>query len=110
MSAARDPTGAVVYEVNIDLDASMRDEYLAWLRAHVDEICALPGFLDARILEVTDPPAVAGRDSLCVQYRLSGPEALGVYLADHAPRLRAEGLERFGGRFTASRRVLARLE
>lgn len=100
----------VIYEVNIDLDATLRGEYLAWLRGHVDEICALPGFLGARILEVTDPPALAGRASLSVQYRLSGPAALGAYLADHAPRLRAEGQERFGGRFTASRRVLAGLD
>jgi hypothetical protein len=100
---------AVVYEVNIDLDATVRAEYLAWLRVHVDEICALPGFLGASILEVTDPPAGDGRHSLCVQYRLSGPAALGAYLADHAPRLRADGEARFGGRFTASRRVLAGL-
>ncbi|GAB3346678.1 DUF4286 family protein [Lysobacter tyrosinilyticus] len=110
MSATTDPIGAVVYEVNIDLEAGLRDEYLAWLREHVDEICALPGFLGARLLEVTDPPAEAGRASLCVQYRLSGPAALGAYLSDHAPRLRAEGQARFGGRFTASRRVLAGLE
>lgn len=101
---------AVVYEVNIDLDAAIRAEYLAWLDAHVAEICALPGFLGARILEVTDPPAADGRASLSVQYRLSGPAALGAYLAEHAPRLRAEGQERFGGRFTASRRVLAGLD
>lgn len=99
--------GAVVYEVNIDLESDIRGEYLAWLDAHVAEICALPGFLGARVLEVTDPPPAPGRASLCVQYRLTGPDALGRYLTDHAPRLRAEGVERFGSRFTASRRVLA---
>lgn len=113
MSGGERPAGApfsgVVYEVNLELDASVRAEYLDWLAAHVAEICALPGFLDARILEVTDPPPVAGRASLCVQYRLTGPQALGVYLTEHAPRLRAEGLARFGGRFTASRRVLVPL-
>jgi len=101
------PTGAVVYEVNIDLEAGIRAEYLAWLDAHVAEICALPGFLGAQVLEVTDPPPAPGRASLCVQYRLTGPDALGRYLADHAPRLRAEGAARFGSRFSASRRVLA---
>lgn len=108
LSAGAPPAG-VVYEVNLDLDASVRAEYLDWLAAHVAEICALPGFLDARILEVTDPPPAPGRASLCVQYRLTGPQALGVYLTEHAPRLRAEGLARFGDRFTASRRVLAPL-
>lgn len=97
----------VLYEVNIDLDAAIRTDYLAWLDAHVAEICALPGFLGAQVLEVTDPAPAAGRASLCVQYRLTGPAALGRYLSDHAPRLRAEGAERFGSRFTASRRVLS---
>jgi hypothetical protein len=101
--------GGVVYEVNLDLDAAIRGEYLRWLAGHVAEICALPGFLDARILEVTDPPPAPGRASLSVQYRLTGPQALGIYLAEHAPRLRAEGIARFGDRFAASRRVLATL-
>ena len=99
--------GEVVYEVNIDLEVDVRSEYLAWLDAHVAEICALPGFLGAQVLEVTDPPPAPGRASLCVQYRLTGPDALGRYLAEHAPRLRAEGAARFGTRFSASRRVLA---
>ena len=101
--------GAVVYEVNIDLDVAIRNDYLAWLGAHVAEILALPGFAGAQILEVSDPPAGPGRVSLCVQYRLAGQAALDGYLAEHAPRLRAEGMARFGGRFTASRRVLAGL-
>ncbi len=108
MSGGTIPAG-VVYEVNLDLDATVRAEYLDWLQGHVAEICALPGFLGARILEVTDPPPAPGRASLCVQYRLTGPQALGIYLAEHAPRLRAEGLTRFGERFTATRRVLAPL-
>lgn len=110
MNGSEAVVDAVIYEVNIDLELGLREEYLTWLRAHVDEICALPGFLGARILEVTDPAAAEGRASLCVQYRLSGPAALGAYLSDHAPRLRAEGLARFGGRFAASRRVLAGLD
>ena len=97
----------MLYEVNLDLDAAIRGEYLDWLAAHVAEICALPGFLGAQVLEVADPPAQAGRVTLCVQYRLTGPQALGVYLAEHAPRMRAEGQARFGDRFSASRRVLA---
>ena len=105
MSAGAD----VIYEVNLDLDTAIREDYLAWLAPHVTEICALPGFLGAQVLEITDPAPAPGRMGLCVQYRLTGPEALGVYLAEHAPRLRAEGLSRFGDRFTASRRVLAAL-
>jgi hypothetical protein len=41
-----------------------------------------------------------------VQYRLRGADALAAYLRDHAPRLRADGIARFGERVRASRRVL----
>jgi hypothetical protein len=99
----------VVYEVNLDLDAAIRGEYLIWLAAHVEEICALPGFRGAVVFEVTDPPPAPGRASLSVQYRLVDQAALDVYFRDHAPRLRSEGLARFGARFRASRRVLAAL-
>jgi len=99
----------VIYEVNVDLDAAIRDEYLAWLREHMREICALPGFESARLFEVGAPAAEAGRTSLCVQYALVDQAALDAYLREHAPRLRAEGVAKFGDRFRASRRVLASL-
>ncbi|HEY0503576.1 MAG TPA: DUF4286 family protein [Lysobacter sp.] len=98
--------GTVVYEVNLDLDATIRDDYLAWLDAHIAEICALPGFTGARLFEVADPAAATGRVSLCVQYALRDQAALDAYLRDHAPRLRADGIAKFGDRFRASRRVL----
>ncbi|QSX79358.1 DUF4286 family protein [Agrilutibacter solisilvae] len=101
--------GGVVYEVNLDVEAGIRGPYLAWLADHVAEIRALPGFAGARRFEVTDPAPLPGRVSLCVQYTLVDQAALDAYLRDHAPRLRADGQARFGGRFTASRRVLAAL-
>jgi hypothetical protein len=97
----------VIYEVNLDIEAAIREEYLAWLRSHIAEICALDGFTGADCSEVLDPPPPPGRAAFCVHYRLADAAALEAYLRDHAPRLRADGLARFGGRFTATRRVLA---
>ena len=98
--------GDVVYEVNIDLDADIEAEYRAWLRHHVAEILALPGFLDARVFDVLEPAPAPGRVGLCVHYRLRDVAALQAYFDQHAARLREDGLARFGGRFSASRRVL----
>lgn len=96
----------VIYEVNIEVDASAHDDYRAWLRDHIAEILALPGFKSAKVFEVLEPPPSAGRLGLCVQYGVQDRAALDDYLRDHAPRLRADGLARFGDRFQASRRVL----
>lgn len=107
MASAADPADAgVVYEVNLDVDAHIRDAYLAWLRPHLRELCALPGFVDAQLFEVTEPAVDAGRVALCVHYTLRDAAALDVYLREHAPRLRGEGEARFGGRFRAARRIL----
>ncbi|MBX3713980.1 MAG: DUF4286 family protein [Lysobacter sp.] len=97
---------SVLYEVNIEVDAAAHDAYRAWLGEHIAEILALPGFTGAKVFEVLDPPASAGRIALCVQYALKDQAALDDYLRDHAPRLRADGMARFGDRFQASRRVL----
>jgi antibiotic biosynthesis monooxygenase (ABM) superfamily enzyme len=97
----------IVYEVNLYPQVSIEAEYRAWLDAHVLEMCALPGFIGAEILERRDPAAPEGELALCVQYRLRDGEALEAYLREHAPRLRADGIARFGDRFRAERRVLA---
>ena len=96
----------VLYEVNVELDADIADAYRLWLAAHVVEICALPGFLGSRVFAVHDPVPVDGRIALCVQYALRDQLALEDYLREHAPRLRADGIQRFGDRFRATRRVL----
>lgn len=106
MSAHAGLPAAVIYEVNLDLDAAIHDDYLAWLRAHIAEICALPGFTGAQLFEVVDPTPASGRVAWCVQYALRDQTALDAYLREHAPRLRAQGIARFGDRFRASRRVL----
>lgn len=98
----------VVYEVNLDLDADIEVAYRAWLASHVAEILALPGFIGATVFNVVDPPPAPGRVALCVQYALRDDAALQDYFEQHAPRLRGDGLARFGGRFHASRRVLRR--
>lgn len=101
-----DAAGGLVYEVNLDVDAGIVGEYRAWLDAHVREMLALPGFVAARVFEVLDGAPRDGGLHLCVHYVLRDADALDAYLREHAPRMRADGVARFGDRFRASRRVL----
>jgi hypothetical protein len=96
----------LVYEVDLEVEAAIATDYRNWLRGHVAEILALPGFLGASLSEVLEPAPPAGFAGLCVQYRLENEADYASYLRDHAPRMRAEGEARFGGRFRARRRVL----
>jgi antibiotic biosynthesis monooxygenase (ABM) superfamily enzyme len=96
----------MIYEVNIEVDAAAHDEYRAWLQDHIAEILTLPGFTGAKVFEALEPPPSAGRIGLCVHYALKDRASLDDYLRDHAPRLRADGVSRFGDRFHATRRIL----
>ncbi|MDZ4811904.1 MAG: DUF4286 family protein [Pseudomonadota bacterium] len=93
----------ILYEVRIAVEAELTVEFHDWLVAHVHEILALPGFEFAELLreEGNDQRAV-----FVTHYWLRDRTALEGYLRDHAPRLRADGLQRFGTRFSAERRVL----
>lgn len=96
----------IVYEVNLDITAGIAAEYRAWLDTHVRTMLALPGFTGARVFEVLEPQAPATQVALSVQYTLADVSALDAYLRDHAARMRAEGVARFGAGFRARRRVL----
>ena len=96
----------LTYQVDLEVEAGIAADYRAWLRGHVAEILALPGFLGATVSEVLEPAPPTGYAGLCVQYALVDEDAYQAYLRDHAPRMRADGEARFGGRFRARRRVL----
>ena len=95
----------IIYEVNISLQPEIEAEYRDWLEKHIAEILTLPGFLDAQSFDVQNSDD-SGKIDICVQYRLESQSALDSYFSQHAARLRADGIGKFGDRFTANRRVL----
>jgi hypothetical protein len=99
---------SVLYEVSLEADAEIAGPFDTWLRDHIADMLQFDGFRSAEILD--DPAAPPGRIRRVVQYRLRDALALDDYLANHAPRMRAQGVARFGERFTAERRVLPHRE
>lgn len=97
----------IIYEVNLFVKRDIEAAFRTWLDAHVREIIALPGFTGASVLERIEPPGETDEFVVCTQYRLTDATALETYLREHAPRMRGEGVARFGDSFRAERRVLA---
>jgi hypothetical protein len=94
----------ITYEVALEPEPEILSEFEAWLEDHVDAMLRLPGFTGASIHKARDPDS--GNPLRVVRYGLTDQAALDRYLAEEAPRMRAEGMARFGGRFRASRRVV----
>lgn len=101
---------AVVYEVTLRVQAGIADEFAGWLRTHVREMLALPGFVGARVGRQQAPAPAPGEVVFTCWYQLVDAAALEAYLAGDAARMRADGIARFGDRFSASRRVLEAIE
>ncbi len=99
-------TGAIVYEVNLDVESAIAAAYCDWLHAHIGQMTQLPGFTGATMFALSSEDLDADRVGWCVQYRLRDRLALDAYLREHAPRMRDEGVTRFGDRFRATRRIM----
>ena len=101
----------VVYEVNLRVAAAIAPEFERWLVGHIKEMLAIPGFFRARwyTRDGADEGATGGDDEVLwtVQYDVYTRDDLDRYLREDAGRMRDDGVARFGGRFSASRRVLA---
>ena len=96
----------VLYEVNVRVAPETVAAYRDWLDGHVAEVLACDGFEHATVWD--DAPDADGWVRLVVHYGVRDAAALDRYLESDAPRLRADGLRRFGDRFAATRRVLHR--
>ncbi len=96
-----------IYEVTLNVDPDIAAEYDTWLKQHVADMLALPGFLSVEIsaIEGEETSRGAGR---VVHYRLESRKALDVYFREHAAHMRDAGIKRFGNRVRASRRILQR--
>lgn len=99
---------AIIYEVTLDADASVRKELDAWLKTHVHDMLQLPGFLDVKIRR-PKPQADSPDDNLSIRrvirFKLASRKFIEQYFQQYAARMRAETVMRFGEKIRASRRV-----
>lgn len=81
----------IAYTVSVTFqDKALADEWVSWLSdGHIAEVLA-GGATDAEIVQL-DEPGLAFE----VRYHFPSRTVFQQYENDHAPRLRAEGLERF---------------
>ena len=104
-----DDNETVLYEVDYQAEAAIEGPFDTWLRDHTADVLQFDGFLSAELLD-DDTAAPPGRIRRIVQYRLRNRAALDAYLREHAPRMRSQGVAKFGDRYTSARRVLAHRE
>jgi len=93
-----------IYEVTINVDREIVDQFDAWLAHHVEEMLQISGISRAEVFEQEDDSQ--GRARRITHYYFVSDADLEQYLSGPAEAMRQSAIDRFEGRFEAIRRVL----
>jgi len=94
-----------IYNVTSNIDESVHDEWLVWIKDHIPKVLSTGKFKAATLTRVLVEEEMGGY-TYSVQYRSNSREALDEYLRDYAEVLRTDSFKRFGDKVLAFRTEL----
>ena len=94
-----------IYNVTINIDDRVHNEWLTWMETHILEVLNTGKFISAKLTEVLVEEEMGGR-TYSVQYTANTKEDLEDYYKEDADRLRQEGLKKFADKMLAFRTEL----
>lgn len=99
----------IVYNVTVNIDNSVHDEWLQWMKSqHIPDVVATGCFTQGRIFRImVDEQSGV---SYSIQYSANNMDEINRYMSDFAPDLRKQVEEKYGDKFTAFRTLLELIE
>ena len=95
----------IIYNVTVNIEDSIHDEWLKWIKNHIPQVLATGKFIDARLTIVLVEEEMGGT-TYAVQYKAKSREALDSYYKNDAEKLKQEGLLKFADKMLAFRTEL----
>ena len=95
----------IIYNVTVNIDDSIHEEWLQWIKEHIPLVLATGKFEKATLTKVLVEEELGGH-TYSVQYRSYSREALNAYYNEDAERLRNDGLKKFADKMLAFRTEL----
>ena len=95
----------IIYNVTLNIENSIHDEWLVWIKQHIPKVLATGLFLKATFTKVLVEESIEGL-TYSIQYLAHSKEALESYHKLHAAEIQAEGLQKFGDKMLAFRTEL----
>ena len=95
----------IIYNVTLNIDDSVHDEWLMWIKDHIPKVLSTGKFDKATLTKVLVEEDMGGQ-TYSVQYRSYSREALDAYYREDADRLRKDGMTKFGDKILAFRTEL----
>jgi len=95
----------IIYNVTVNIDASIHQEWLNWIKDHIAEVLGTGKFDRATLTRVLVEEEMGGF-TYSIQYRSHSREALDAYYKDDAENLRIAGAKKFADKMLAFRTEL----
>ena len=95
----------IIYNVTVNIDKSIHDEWLIWIKEHIPQVLSTGKFDKATLTKVLIDEEMGGT-TYSIQYRSYSREALEKYYKEDAERLKQEGLAKFADKMLSFRTEL----
>ena len=95
----------IIYNVTVNVDDSVIEQWLVWIKEHIPKVLATGKFTDAKLTKVLVEEQMGGQ-TYSIQYRAISKKALESYYENDAEKLRQDGLSKFGDKMLAFRTEL----
>jgi hypothetical protein len=99
----------IIYNVTSNIDESIHNRWLVWIKEHIPQVLATGCFTEAKLTRVLIEEEMGGV-TYSVQYRANSREDLETYYSKHAAALRQDALRQFGDKVLAFRTELEILD
>lgn len=95
----------ILYNVTINIDATIQEEWLAWMKeVHIPEVMATGCFIENKVCRILAEEE--GGMAYSIQYFAPDMATYIKYQTDFAPALQEEHTKKYAGKFGAFRTLL----
>ncbi|MHB0754860.1 DUF4286 family protein [Polaribacter sp. M15] len=94
-----------IYNVTINIDDTVHNEWLTWMETHILEVLNTGKFTSAKLTQVLVEEEMGGK-TYSVQYTTNSRKDLDAYYLEDAENLQIKSLQKFGDKMLAFRTEL----
>ncbi|MDQ3022110.1 MAG: DUF4286 family protein [Bacteroidota bacterium] len=96
----------ILYNVTVNIDDSVHDEWLQWMKSqHIPKVLDTGLFIDNKIFKIISKDNDEG-NTYSIQYFLNSLDDFEKYQEEFAPKLQAEHSEKYKDKFVAFRTLM----
>jgi hypothetical protein len=96
----------IIYSVTVVIKEDVEDSWLKWMqKEHIKEVMKTGYFTNWEMQKLLLQEIVVNESTYIINYKCPSLDEYNKYMEKDAPRLQKEHLEKFSGKFRASRAI-----